>query len=93
MSFVQDDIDVQKRGFVEIFYNVANTKPIKPHLVMATQRLHGVLPIKVVANHACGDGPLIKVIVQVLRPILSLNRLSRIRVHYGKPHFGARSGI
>ena len=84
MTLVQDDVEAQRKGIVEIFYNVGNTNPIYLPHVTASQRLHSALPVKVAANHACSDDPIVRTMFQICRPFFSLERLSRMRIHMGK---------
>ena len=84
MSAVKDDVEAQRKGIVEILYQVACKKKINFRLAGLSQRVHGALPIRVAATHVCSDDPTIRLMFEAARPFLNLHRLSRSRIYFGK---------
>ena len=84
MTRFQNDVQAQRRGIVEIAFQFgkmsADHNPKRHRKVM---RLRNCLPIKVNALHMCINDPAFRLLVKLIRPILTIKFLSRVRIHNG----------
>ena len=82
-SLSKNDIEVQRKGLVEIFYKVECPKT-DLHLMQNLQQLRDVFPLRNAATHGCSDSPTLAALLKFLRPWMSQLQRSRTRFHCGE---------
>ena len=83
MATTKDDVDAQRRGVVEIFFLVGNTRKMNLGLARKARSLQGALPCRTAATHVCSDQEGTRIFYEVARHLVDQHRLSRSRVHLG----------
>ena len=88
MACIEHDVEVQRRGCVDIFYliggcvsNLAHAEPSKTDI---PRKFHQSLPRRVVAMHAVYSDPMMGPFMILLPYLVSKFKLARFRSHYGK---------
>ena len=86
VSAVEDDEDVQKRGFINISYHV-RSKTMDPPAIGILRNLHlmaDALPIRLAGVHYCYDNPQLRPIALLIQHALGKDSRLRFRAHYGR---------
>jgi hypothetical protein len=82
-----EDIDLQKRGFVFVFYKTGPNQKFDGKAGRENVRILSALPITFVALHFCFDNPKFNPLLSILlKTIGSLQNslLARVKTHQGK---------
>lgn len=86
LAAVEEDEDIQKQGFVEIFFAngaLGKQRQISEHM---TKGFGGLLslPIRFAGIHFCYDNPVFKPVVQLAQMAFGAGNRLRFRAHYGE---------
>ena len=83
---VESDVEVQKRGLVEVFYSngaLMKVPRINEHITKGFSGLLG-LPVRYAGFHFCYNNPLFKPVMQLAQMAFGSENRLRFRAHYGK---------
>jgi hypothetical protein len=83
MKSVEDDEEVQKRGFVGCMYCVGGGIGIGSELVRKAAKLRKVLPVRFDSFHLCSNDPRLVPVFSLGTMIMGARTRMRFRAHYG----------
>ena len=91
MAIIEHDVEVQRRGTVDVFYliggNASNIPHPNPNNMEMPRKFHQSLPRRVVAMHALYCDPMMGPFMMILPLLVSKFKLIRFRSHYGMLYF------
>ena len=87
MASIEHDVDVQRRGTVDVFYLIGGDilkipSPTSENVQLPKQ-IHDSIPRRVVGLHAVYDDPRMGPLMYIIPLLLSTFKLIRFRSHYG----------
>ena len=87
MASIEHDVDVQRRGTVDVFYLIGGDilkipSPTSENVQLPKQ-IHDSIPRRVVGLHALYDDPRMGPLMYIIPLLLSTFKLIRFRSHYG----------
>lgn len=84
MALFHQNEEAQRDGIVELFYKVGFPEQTDPALIKKKEKLRGTLPIRMAGGHVCTDDALLKILMSLVKPFMSVHRRSRSRMHFGE---------
>ena len=91
MKAVENDESIQKKGVVNIMYNVDNDHEERFHytkkdleLMVDASFINDCLPFKYASMHFCYNNPRLKPLMNVIQYAVGTEARIRFRAHYGK---------
>lgn len=87
MAMLEHDVEVQRRGTVDVFYFIGGSTSFIPipdsKNVEMPKKFHQSLPRRVVAMHALYCDPMMGPAMMIAPLVVSKFKLVRFRSHYG----------
>ena len=84
MASFHHNEEAQRDGIVELFYKVGFPERTNPALIKKKEKLRGTLPIRMAGGHVCTDDALLKILMSLVKPFMSVHRRSRSRMYFGE---------